>query len=388
MKAIAVIGANFGDEGKGRLVDHFAASAEAPAIVVRYNGGAQAGHTVVTPDGKRHVFHHFGSGTLAGASTFLSHWFIANPMLFCKELDELLKITPGVSVFVSGIMPLSTPYDMILNREIEAHRGNKRHGSCGMGISETIERLCSDGPKLFMADTLNGRNFKTSLLNIKNNWVPKRLREFNIKPSEEFMTAWQSKDIYDGYLADLERMSKAVEIGRTDILKRFKTVIFEGAQGLGLDERHRFFPHVTRSKTGIDNIQEICKFAGISDIHVCYVTRAYLTRHGAGPLPTESDKISYADETNCENLWQGKLRFGHLDLDLLTENIRIDQSRTQIKATHSIAVTCLDQVEDRVVFRKNNLLVGVHKKALPGIIGLSTGIKKVIASESNTRKKG
>lgn len=77
--AIAVIGAGFGDEGKGLMTD-YCCQRPKYTTVVRFNGGAQAGHTVVTPDGRRHVFSHFGSGTLRGAATFLSRFFICNPI--------------------------------------------------------------------------------------------------------------------------------------------------------------------------------------------------------------------------------------------------------------------------------------------------------------------
>ena len=82
--ARVVIGAQFGDEGKGRLTAHHVVEVGDDAIVVRFNGGAQAGHTVVAPDGRRHVFSHVGSGALTGAATYLSRFFVANPILFLK----------------------------------------------------------------------------------------------------------------------------------------------------------------------------------------------------------------------------------------------------------------------------------------------------------------
>ena len=89
MKISVVIGANYGDEGKGLATDYLA-SQGTKSLVVRFNGGAQAGHTVVTPDGCRHVFHHFGSGVFAEADTFLSKFFIVNPILFRTEFEETL----------------------------------------------------------------------------------------------------------------------------------------------------------------------------------------------------------------------------------------------------------------------------------------------------------
>src|SRR5687767_2778700 len=133
MRLSAVIGASYGDEGKGRTVDFLA---DALTLVVRFNGGAQAGHTVVLPDGRRHVFHHFGSGTFKGAETFLSQHFIMNPIMYCRELKEL----PAVRVTADPRCRITTPWDMMLNQAVEAKRGNDRHGSCGLGINETVTR--------------------------------------------------------------------------------------------------------------------------------------------------------------------------------------------------------------------------------------------------------
>ena len=86
-KMIAVIGSGYGDEGKGLMTDYYASKFD-DAIVVRSNGGAQAGHTVTTPTGERHVFSHFGSGSYSKTPTYLSEFFVANPMLLAKELKQ------------------------------------------------------------------------------------------------------------------------------------------------------------------------------------------------------------------------------------------------------------------------------------------------------------
>jgi hypothetical protein len=108
--ATVVIGANFGDEGKGLAVDALAARAgpsrhaglsrHSDAAVIRFNGGAQAGHTVVTEDGRRHVFSHVGAGAFAGAVTFLSRFFVVQPAIFAREAAELAEtgLTPRVYI--------------------------------------------------------------------------------------------------------------------------------------------------------------------------------------------------------------------------------------------------------------------------------------------------
>ena len=138
-----VIGANFGDEGKGLMTDYFchqATSQGENCIVVMSNGGAQRGHTVVDPLGARHVFKHFGSGTLVKADTYCIDDFILNPMEFRQEYDALLQIGYLPKVYVHPNCRWSTPYDMIINQIVEETRENKKHGSCGMGIWETVYR--------------------------------------------------------------------------------------------------------------------------------------------------------------------------------------------------------------------------------------------------------
>src|ERR1700675_846017 len=89
-KAIAIIGANYGDEGKGLITDYLAATSLKTTVVVRANGGAQAGHTVITPDKTRHIFSHFGAGLFSGSDTYLAKHFVCNPILFWKEEKQLV----------------------------------------------------------------------------------------------------------------------------------------------------------------------------------------------------------------------------------------------------------------------------------------------------------
>lgn len=135
-RARVVIGANFGDEGKGAVTDHLCAT-EGAGVVIRFNGGAQAAHTVVTPDGRRHVFSHFGSGALADVPTFLSQFFICNPIAFLRERKSLVALRANVDIYAHPDCIVSTFADMWINQELEKSRGSYRHGSCGYGINET-----------------------------------------------------------------------------------------------------------------------------------------------------------------------------------------------------------------------------------------------------------
>lgn len=379
MKATAVIGANFGDEGKGRTVDHFAGLS--PSIVVRYNGGAQAGHTVVR-NGVEHVFQHFGAGTLAGSPTYLSAFFIANPFLWKQELKDLDTLGVKPTLYANKYCPLTTPFDMLINREVERVRGVGRHGSCGLGINETVERLCNSKNRLFIED-IEKPDFADMLMKVKAEWVPKRLAALGItKTSDWFDSASSKAGFIEEYIADAKAMIASMSLMDDPDLKRWDHVIFEGAQGLCLDERHMFFPHVTRSRTGLPNIIEICGGAGIEELDVVYVTRAYLTRHGAGPLPTENPSMSFDDPTNNENEFQGKLRFGNLDADLLRSNIMDDlENAGDVNVRPSLAMTCLDQVNDPCLVIRGKMQA---TDDLAGVVGDHLGFDHVYASRSRS----
>ena len=140
-KVSIVTGANYGDEGKGLATDMLARSSPYYyTAVVRANGGAQAGHTVVTTGGIKHVFHHIGAGTFAGAETVLGPDFVLNPIVFNDEYASLLyKIKTVPDVFANLESIVSTPLDAYVNTVRERMRSNP-HGSTGLGVNESILR--------------------------------------------------------------------------------------------------------------------------------------------------------------------------------------------------------------------------------------------------------
>lgn len=310
MRARAVIGANFGDEGKGLVTDYLCA--QGADMVVRFNGGAQAGHTVVSPDLGRHVFGHFGSGSLVGVPTFLSQFFICNPIMFFKERSDLLKLGVDPTVYAHPDCLVTTFADIMINQALEQKRGSGRHGSVGLGVSETVERSMVPELKITMSDLWN----KISTLESRIAEICGPYAAFRIgQPIDE--PAMIEKFIQGCWLfADHVH---PLGIGQC------KDPVFEGAQGLLLDQSNKeFFPHVTRSNTGMKNVRVLCTQAGITDIEPYYVSRTYLTRHGAGPLPGEDASISFKDETNVEHPWQGRIRFAPLDVDRLAQRIKQD----------------------------------------------------------------
>ena len=350
--ARAVIGANFGDEGKGLATDYLVAEHRSD-LVVRFNGGSQAGHTVTTPDGNRHVFSHFGSGSFSGAATLLSRFFIVNPMIYVREQLELaIKFPLCMDVKIDTNAPVTTPFDMLLNQRAEQKRGSSRHGSCGLGIGETIERT----EKFFnlKAEYLTDESsLREMLLMIRNQWVPVRKQQLGLDDSMDDVIF--SDAVIENYLADVNFMIGNTElVNDVEVIKASKNPIFEGAQGLLLDQSHEYFPHVTRSNTGIKNVLNLAGESGIREVEAYYITRSYFTRHGAGPLPRELKAKPFekiVDKTNITNEWQGSLRFALLDTSLVRKTILGDlmTNNTNIKVKSRLVVTCLDQLDETSV---------------------------------------
>ena len=379
MQATAIIGAVFGDEVKGKFTSWV--SREPNAIVIRYNGGAQAGHTVVLPDGTRHVFHHFGSGSFNGADTYLSQHFLINPFVWHQERAELqaLGINPKLYIHPSALV--STHYDMLINQELEKSRGVK-HGSCRYGINETVER--SARYPITYGDLYDTATIVELLREIRDEWVPKRLKQLGLV-SNKFNNLLDNRNLLDWFLkysGDLMATSWT-QCDQTITREKWDNIIFEGAQGLLLDEDNvEFFPHLTRSKCGLPNIVKICKNAGITDLKVIYATRAYATRHGAGPFPTEDANLRYSDATNSPNQYQGTLRFGNLNLDLLVKAIENDLTKADgINITHGLAMSCLDQVPEYVEYTYDGIKQITTKDELPSIAADAIGAKFIYISE-------
>lgn len=349
IRAQAVIGAAYGDEGKGLMVDRLAAASQ-NAVVVRSNGGAQAGHTVVSPSGQRHVFHHVGSGTFAGAATHFSRFFVAHPMLLLSELAALENLGYRPRLTSDPEVMVSTPYDVIINQAVEMARGTARHGSCGLGFGETIERNLRPEFTLTMRDLFRP-DIRQRLATIRDQWVQQRLETLGITTlPDELAAALADDTTLLRFLEDCDATLDHVSLWPDRRLAQLGPVIFEGAQGLLLDQDFGAFPHVTRSKTGISNMLAIATEAGIDRLDVTYATRIYTTRHGAGPLKSETPKlenIRVVDPTNAPNDWQGTLRLAPLDLGVLRDAIAHDLAvpHRGITVHAGLAVTCLDQAE-------------------------------------------
>ena len=335
MLATIVIGANYGDEGKGLMTDYFC-SKKSTDLVVRFNGGAQAGHTVVTPEGKRHVFSHFGSGTFLGIPTYLYKYFVVNPIKFREEYETLKDEKPVV--YIDSRCYITTPYDMLYNQYLEEMRGNTKHGSCGMGIGATMARYEDYfAPKITIYDY-------SCIEEIREYYLEKIGRGI----SEKYLELFHNQNLLTRYKEDIGfLLCHAIFSVKPP---KFNHAIFEGAQGLALDQNMGRFPYVTRSNTGMRNVIK-CQREWKFDIdEIVYVTRSYLTRHGADPYFEEWDGMpdTITDNTNVDNTWQGALRYSDMyaqDWHAMQERIDLDLNSNGIhnREKVSVALTHWDQ---------------------------------------------
>lgn len=355
----AVIGGAFGDEGKGLAVDYFCRKVFAgkPILNIRHSGGANSGHTVVTPDCKRHVFHHFGAGSLnPNVTTYLGKSFIVNPILFWKEYETLTDMGFKPKVIIHPQCRITIPSDMMINQIAETSRGVDRHGSCGVGIFETINRqkcvyFASIGR---ISDIKNARQMCRLINDARQIYTLSRLRDLGVRT----LSIADVSHLYDSnidrhFVDQFMSMVDVCSMDNVTVIDKYQHIVFEGSQGLLLDrDFDSFYPHLTPSKTGVYNVAAMLGRRVLNcDIETCYVARSYFTRHGAGPFPTECDKEEIAagirDLTNTTNDWQGDLRYGYFDVELFNEVIRNDILK--IGGRKSLMVTHLDETNLEII---------------------------------------
>jgi adenylosuccinate synthase len=263
-----------------------------------------------------------------------------------------------------------------------------------MGFGETVERNLDPDFALTVADLQHGSAYLLHrLAAIRDDYVPRRLAALGMPALDAESAARLASDVaLQRFVHDAMRFRRATRPARPAVLAAHARVVFEGAQGLLLDQDRGAFPYVTRSHTGIRNALDVAAEAGIAALDVTYVTRAYLTRHGAGPLANELPGKPYAgieDATNVPNEFQGTLRFAHLDLDQLERTVRADVAdalrHPGIDVTLHLAVGCLDQVGPAVAYRENGALQAAAPEALAARLGRRLGAGVVYTAWGPTR---
>lgn len=292
-----VIGANYGDEGKGLVSANLARTAQKEhksCLTVFYNGTVQRAHSFGDV-----VRHCTAAGSDFGSDTFYHRMFVIDPIS--------LWVANVKDIYIDPRCRLILPCDVAANREKEKARGLNRHGTCGFGLFEAVSRS-RDNP--FRAEEM------------KSPYALYQKMQFADQNYDELYNM-------DNFMKAIAHLTLRCNIITYEDLmrqKEYDVVIYEGGQGLLLDQRNKAdFPHLTPSSTGTFNLFDE-QFDTPPELY--YVSRTYMTRHGAGPMEAECSKEEInpdiVDLVNQPNPWQGNLRFGHLNLDTLYRRIQND----------------------------------------------------------------
>ncbi len=280
-QTIAVIGGQWGDEGKGKIVDCLSSSVDA---VVRFQGGHNAGHTLITDDSKL-VLHLVPAGILHHSVTaFIGNGVVLSPDALHKELEELTSRVEDINerVRISEDCTLLIPSHAALDRAREAAKGKQAIGTTGRGIGPAYEdkvaRRAIKAHHLFDQNLLSDK--VNELMEYHNFLLVHQFGSKEFDVSQVFNSLCKSSEWMLPLITD-------VSGDVSELLKKGRKVLFEGAQGVMLDIDHGSYPYVTSSSTGIGGIST---GAGVPPAKVdktLAIVKAYTTRVGAGPFPTE-----------------------------------------------------------------------------------------------------
>lgn len=357
-KATIVVDLGFGDAGKGTMVDYLARQEDAP-VVVRFNGGGQAAHNVHTADGRHHTFAQFGSGTFTPqARTHLSRFMLLDPESMETEAEHLAQVGCG-NVFarltVDEDAKVVTPFHKAANRLRETLRGAGRHGTCGMGIGETVSDDLIDPLRTIVARDLRDRD--TLLRKLALVQEVKRaefgglvgpLTDPALLPHLSMFTDTSLPRRVAEHMWRVAMRFRIVSGTYLRTLAQEHPLIFEGAQGVLLDQWYGFHPHTTWSVTTFQNARTLLQeIAYDGEVEKLGVLRAYHTRHGEGPLPTFDTALTklLPETTNSNTGWQGDFRCGWFDLVLARYALSACGGADSLAITHLDRVRKLPQVK-------------------------------------------
>ena len=318
MRTIAVIGKNFGDEGKGFACSRLASSLK-NTLIIKHNGGGQAGHTVEDSEGKwRFIHHQIGAGAEYHVPTLFADSFMPDLFQLGKEVKEFTELFGFQPILYSEKNArVTTIDDVLLNMGAEVARGKNRHGSCGMGIEECVQRNAAGyGITVEELATWTKQDLLDRLKQIQREYTERRAKILGIYSSNPYYEMLHNETVLDNFVVEVKENVKLLTLVDADRtwLEEFQNLIFETGQGLLLDQDYEAFaPHLTSSKTGIHNPTIFLEKRGLPLEEALYVTRPYVTRHGNGPLPCEVKRSELSgvgeDLTNQPNEWQGILRY-------------------------------------------------------------------------------
>jgi adenylosuccinate synthase len=334
MSNVVIVGTQWGDEGKGKIVDLLTARAD---IVVRYQGGNNAGHTLVV-NGEQTICHLIPSGILhKGKKCLMGNGLVVDPEVLIQEMEELrskgVEVSPN-NLSLSEKAHIIMPYHKAIDLAREEAKGRKKLGTTGRGIGpcyeDKVARVGIRAIDMVEPDTLSEK-IKANLEE-KNFYLTKFLNTHPLEFQPIYESYTRMGEILKPYIRDVSlEIEKAVLEG--------KRILFEGAQGTHLDVDHGTYPYVTSSNPVAGTA---CAGAGIGPDklhHINGIVKAYTTRVGAGPFPTElnDETGDYIQKRGAEfGATTGRRRrCGWLDMVLIKDSIRLN-------GLSSISITKLD----------------------------------------------
>ena len=338
-RSYVLAGMQFGDEGKGTFVDYISATQKI-AQVVRYNGGSQASHTVISPLGVLHKFSQLGSAMFFDdCRSFLSSNMVVNPFNLIEEVTQFAKKTNQSPqdvlrrIVIDENCYIVTPYHKLVNQLREIREGDNRRGSVGTGVSEVRQILREINIGLKISDVFNSKvlfetlaslcDYATSFYEANKQTIAQNthdnVRE-NLERGTHFLLNSDSvAKIYEGFqsLFDAHRFNISQNICTS--LHAQDGIVFEGAQAVLIDEFHGFRPNTTVLDTSIHNALTLCNELDVNDVIKIGVAKALTSRHGMGALPTESGELNgrIVDANQEVSFWNGAPRFGWFDAILM-----------------------------------------------------------------------
>lgn len=379
MDSYVLCGMQFGDEGKGTFVDYLAHEKDIDCVV-RYNGGSQASHTVITPSGSLHKFSHLGSGMfLEKCHTYLTENMVINLDNLMVEL-EVFSDKTGISIqnlinriHIHENCFIVTPYHKLINKLRELSKGDNRRGTVGTGVSE-VKYLLSE-PKLFPYDQPLGLQVKDVYNTYTNNpiigriealqdyvftfyqnnkeviWqnVPEEIKEGLSKEIEFLLEPNGYYKIAAGYINNFKYAPQKFNLKKciyatyeSSFRENCKSVIYEGSQGLLIDGTYGIKPNTTFLDTTNHFAMNIsyCN----DNITKIGIAKAFTSRHGLGVFPTESSDVSsrICDKNQSQSYWNGKIRFGWFDAVLF----RYAQSINKVDELYLSSIDKLDEFDE------------------------------------------
>ncbi len=367
MSNVVVIGAQWGDEGKGKVVDLLASRAD---MVVRFQGGNNAGHTLIV-NGEKTICHLIPSGILhREKKCLIGNGVVVDPEVLLEEMKKLaskgISISPA-NLCLSEKAHLIMPYHKAIDVASEAARGKDKIGTTGRGIGPCYEdKVGRKGVRAI--DLLDPE--------ILADKIHTNLKEKNFLLTEFYKAeALEFQPIYDKYMEMGERLKPYivnVSIAVDMIAQRNGKILFEGAQGTHLDIDHGTYPFVTSSNPVSGSV---CAGVGIGPgklHHILGIVKAYTTRVGSGPFPTElNDEIGkYIQEKGAEfGATTGRRRrCGWLDLVMMKDSIRYN-GLNSIGMTKLDVLTGLDVIKACVAYELDGKKIDYMPASLKDLTG-------------------